>query len=166
MNMIQYTGIVPLVFCQPYTGMIFIGVCYTAGISCWRPCFGRQLGRNDRSCIWPSTWKLFKFKVFLIVCYFLHQLSLWLCSAGIQSIFLRKLSSYTCMTVILTPEDCSAPDTLTLPGFSLVCLTLSYLIYTLVCTIVQWLQFELSFLSSWIVLPNMPPSWYVITQET
>ena len=31
---IHDTGVVSLVFLQPYTDMIFIGACYTAGISC------------------------------------------------------------------------------------------------------------------------------------
>lgn len=31
---IHDTGVVSLVFLHPYTGMIFIGACYTAGISC------------------------------------------------------------------------------------------------------------------------------------
>lgn len=164
---LQYSDTVSLVFHQPYTGMIFTDACCTAGIFCWRPYFGRQLGRNDQSHIWPSTCKLFIFsKYFLIVCYFLHQLSLWLCSASIQSIFLWKPSSYICMIVILTPTDCSPTNTLTLAGFLLVHLTLSYLIYTHACTIAQWLQSEHSFLSSWRVLPNTPPSWCVITQET
>lgn len=64
MNGTQYTGIVSLVFQQPYTGMIFIGARYTALISGWRPCFGGQLGRSDWCWIWPGACKLFVFKVF------------------------------------------------------------------------------------------------------
>ena len=48
---LQYSDTVSLVFHQPYTGMIFTGVCYTAGIFCWRPYFGRQLERNDQTHI-------------------------------------------------------------------------------------------------------------------
>lgn len=120
----------------------------------WRPYFGGQRGRNDWCWIWPGTCKLFMFKVFLVVCCFLHQLSLWLHSASIPSILLWKLSSSTCMIVMLTPKDCM----LTLAGFLLVYLTPSHLIYTPAHTTVQLLRFEHSFLSSWIVLPNTPPS--------
>lgn len=97
------------------------------------------------------------FRVFLIVCYFLHQVS-----GYVLQVF--KVASCTCMIVTLTHKVCSAQNTLTPAGFLLV--YFSYLICILAWTTVQWLQFEHSFLSSWTIFPNTSPSWCVITQET
>lgn len=161
---IHWHCIYPLSFTSPVRVWVVTGACHAAGGSCWRPCFGRQHGRNDQSSMWPSTCKLFVFKVFFNSL-LLSPSAFWLCSALFKVSF-----SESCLPTpvwYLTPKNCSALDTLTLAGFLLICLTL-YLIYTLACTctLVQWLQFEHSFLSSWIVLPNTPPSSCVITQET